>query len=130
MNSRNILKIILSTTLIIASAVGFFMIYVISKYRLTAVDNSFKLMIVSAVLMALYFLIDLVCAIASIVQRSARKIAGIRPFVQISVIIAFVQIFIAAINGILLDHLITIVLCGIIIPEVYFLFSKMIIARR
>lgn len=107
--------------LILAGICGFIMIFLIVRSRGEAVNVSRILTIASAVMIFIYSLINLLCGSIALFRRIPRKAVRVRPFVQVSAILAILQILVSAYNGILIPHLIILGVIGVLIPELFFL---------
>ena len=130
MRARTVVKNILGILLLLVGLTGFAMIYIVTRSRLNAVANSYNLMIISDILMLVYSLIYFICAICTLSRRSPRRVASVRPFVQLGVFLAIGQLIVSAFNGIVIWHMIVLGVCGVLIPELFFLLLAHIMARR
>lgn len=129
MHTRNIFKNIISFLLVLAAIVSGVMVFFVTRGRLAAAANSYNLMLAADVLIVVYALIDLICGLIALARRVPRKVVRVRPFIQIAVIMAVTALFISAVNGIFIDHLVILGVCGILIPELFFLLLSLIMAR-
>ena len=121
MDLRNFLKNTICILLTLGGFTGLVMTFLIVRSRHAAVSTSQILTMITAVMMIVYSLINIICGIIALFRRIPRKAVRVRPFVEVGAIISILQIIISAYNGIQIIHLIIIAICGVLIPEIFFL---------
>lgn len=130
MRLSNTIKNILSILLLLSGLACGAMIFFVTRQRLTAVDNSYKLMLACDVMIFIYALIYLICGLTALFRRIPRQVVKVRPFVQVGVFLAVIQLILSAVNGILVNHIIILAVCGIFIPQIFFFVIGAIMARK
>ena len=78
----------------------------------------------------IYSLIFLICGLLALVRTIPRKVVSVRPFVQVGVFMAVIQLILSAAGGIFINHLIILAVCGILIPQIFFFTIGAIMARK
>lgn len=106
------------------------MIYPLTRARMAAAANSYNMMLAADVILFIYALLFLICGLLALTRTVPRKVVRVRPFVQVGVFMALLQLIISAINGILISHLIILAVCGVFIPQIFFFIIGAIMARK